>query len=110
MKTASRQLGDFERSILLALVKLGDDAYGVNIRETLEQTMGREISFGAVYTTLDRLLKKGMVSTRLGDPTPERGGRAKKHFRIESKGLQALERAREASEAIWSLLPARGER
>jgi PadR family transcriptional regulator, regulatory protein PadR len=107
---SDRQLGEFERSILLALVKLGDDAYGVSIRETLEQAIGRDASFGAVYTTLDRLLQKGMVSARLGDPTPQRGGRAKKHFRIERKGLEALERAREASQAMWSLLPARGQR
>src|SRR5688572_4975870 len=103
-----KQLGDFERAVLLTLVKLGDDAYGVSIRDALIEVLGRDVSFGAVYTTLDRLLEKKMISTHMGDPTPQRGGRAKKHFAIERRGLEALERAREQSEAMWSLMPARG--
>lgn len=110
MDELKKRLGDFERSILLALAKLGDDAYGVTIRNTLTQTLGRDVSFGAVYTTLDRLLQKKMVSTYTGEPTPQRGGRAKKHFRIERKGIEALERARREADAVWSLVPVRSER
>jgi PadR family transcriptional regulator, regulatory protein PadR len=110
MKKPGRQLGDFERAVLLAVASLGDDAYGVGIHETLEDALERDVSFGAVYTTLDRLLEKGMLSTRIGESTPQRGGRAKKHFRIEQKGMEALKRAKEASEALWSLIPAGGER
>jgi PadR family transcriptional regulator PadR len=98
-----RPLGDFERAVLLALIRLGDGPYGVNIRQELETRLGRAISLGAVYTTLDRLLEKRMVSTRFGDPTPQRGGRAKKFFTIEALGLAALEQARRSSEAIWAI-------
>ena len=100
-------VGEFERAVLLAVIRLGDVAYGVSIRDHLEEVLQRRISFGAVYTTLDRLFEKGFVSTRFGDPTPQRGGRAKKFFTVLPRGRRALERAREASEAIWSISPIR---
>jgi PadR family transcriptional regulator PadR len=100
-------VGEFERAVLLAVIRLGDEAYGVRIRDHLEEALGRRISFGAVYTTLDRLLEKGLVSARVGDPTPQRGGRAKKFFTVLAPGRRALERARETSEAIWSISPIR---
>jgi PadR family transcriptional regulator PadR len=100
-------LGEFERAVLLAVIRLGHEAYGVSIRDHLEEALQRRISFGAVYTTLDRLVEKGFVATHLGDPTPQRGGRAKKFFTPLPRGRRALERAREASEAIWSISPLR---
>jgi DNA-binding PadR family transcriptional regulator len=85
------RLGRFEELVLLALVRLREDAsYGVPIRREIAERTGRDVSFGAVYTTLERLARKGYVSSRLGDPTPERGGRAKRYFRIEAPGITAL--------------------
>ena len=106
MKRApSRPLGEFERAVLLAVLRLDENAYGVAIREELEKRLRRAVSFGAVYTTLDRLLEKRLVSTYTGDPTPERGGRAKKFFKVEPRGVESLEHARRASEAIWGITP-----
>ena len=84
-------LGEFEHLVLLSLVRLGDKAYGVPIRQELSERTGRDVSVGAVYTTLERMEKKGFVSSRQGEPTAERGGRAKKYFRIEAAGQLALE-------------------
>jgi DNA-binding PadR family transcriptional regulator len=94
------RLGQFEELILLALVRLRDNAYGVTIRREIETRTGREISVGAVYTALERLQRKGYVSSRVGDPTPERGGRAKRFFRIEAPGLNALARVRVATDRL----------
>ncbi len=104
----NRPLGEFERAVLLAVMRLGSTAYGVAIRAELEQRLGRPVSLGSVYTTLDRLLAKGLVSTSQGEPTPERGGRAKKYFAIEARGAEALEHARRATEAMWAMSPAVG--
>ena len=104
-RTAVRPPGEFERAVLLAVLRLGDNAYGVAIRAELEKRLRRNVSFGAVYTTLDRLLEKRLVSTYTGDPTPERGGRAKKFFKVEPRGVESLEHARRASEAIWGINP-----
>src|SRR5947209_1807069 len=89
------RLGRFEEIVLLALVRLRENAYGVTIRREIAERTGRDVSFGAVYTTLERLQRKGYVSSRVGDPTPERGGRAKRYFRIEASGTRALERSQE---------------
>jgi DNA-binding PadR family transcriptional regulator len=94
------RLGQFEELILLALVRLRDNAYGVTIRREIENRTGREISVGAVYTALERLQRKGYVSSQIGDPTPERGGRAKRFFRIEAPGLDALNRVRVAVDRL----------
>jgi PadR family transcriptional regulator PadR len=89
------RLGRFEELVLLALVRLRENAYGVPIRREIAEQTGRDVSFGAVYTTLERLERKGYVSSRVGEPTPERGGRAKRYFRIETPGVRALEHSRD---------------
>ncbi len=83
-------LGVFEQLILIALLHLKESAYGVTVRREVEERTGRSVSIGAVYATLERLEKKGYVSSFQGEPTPERGGRAKRYFRIERTGTVAL--------------------
>lgn len=100
-----RPLGEFECAVLLAVARLGEGAYGISIRADLNARLGREISIGAIYTTLERLRIKGLVSVSHGGPTPERGGRAKKFFAIEPRGAAALEETRRLSEAMWGLSP-----
>jgi len=89
-------LGEFEHIVLLALLRLEDQAYGVTVRQEIELRTKREVSIGAVYATLDRLERKGYVKSQLGDPTPERGGRSKRFFRVTAKGLAAVDRTRRA--------------
>ena len=89
-------LGEFEQMVLLALVRLGDDGYGLRVRQEIEDRTGRGASIGAVYATLDRLEVKGYVSSRVADPTAERGGRAKRFFKLEAEGLAALRQTQEA--------------
>ena len=91
-KRAGKQLrlGEFEEIVLMAILRLGDDAYGVPIRRLIEAETNRSTSFGALYTTFDRLEKKGYVSSRQGGATSERGGRAKRYLKVESAGLEAL--------------------
>jgi PadR family transcriptional regulator PadR len=89
-------LGEFEHIVMLALLRLGDKAYGVTVRREIERRIGREVSIGAIYATLDRLEAKGYVKSRLGDPTPERGGRSKRFFRISGKGMAAVSRSHHA--------------
>ena len=98
-------LGSFELMVMLALIRLGDDAYGVTISTEIEAHTGREVLLGSVYATLERLEKKGFVSSNLGDPTPERGGRAKRYFRITAKGLRELRGARRLFTALWKNIP-----
>ena len=86
----SRALGGFEQLILLALLRLGDGTHGVAIRREIEARTGKEASTGALYTTLERLEKRGLVSCGLGDPTPQRGGRRKKLYSMEAAGTSAL--------------------
>ena len=89
-------IGDFEQLILLALVRLGSDAYGVTIRREIEERTSRVISPGALYTALDRLEKRGFVSSRLGEPTPERGGKRKRMYTLRPSGERALARVFES--------------
>jgi PadR family transcriptional regulator PadR len=93
---AATPLGEFEQAVLLTLVRLGEDAYGVTIHEEIVQRTGREVSLAAVYTTLDRLEKKRYVSHWIGAPTSARGGRRKKHYRLEPSGAAALRAALDA--------------
>jgi PadR family transcriptional regulator, regulatory protein PadR len=86
-------LGEFELLVLLAILRLDDAAYGVTIRDALERDTSREIALGAIYKTLGRLEDKGYLSSRLGDPTPERGGRRKKLYRLEAPGSRALKQS-----------------
>jgi DNA-binding PadR family transcriptional regulator len=94
-------LGEFEQIVLLALVRLSDNAYGVPIRHEIEKRTRRTISIGALYSTLDRLEAKSYVSSRFSDPTPERGGRSRRYFKVEPPGLKALQRSREVLEVMW---------
>ena len=98
-------LGGFELLVLLALIRIGDEAYGVPISEAIEDSSGREVSIGSVYITLERLSSKGLVSSRLGEPTAERGGRAKTYFRITARGLFEVRQARRTLTALWKGVP-----
>jgi DNA-binding PadR family transcriptional regulator len=89
---ATDTLGEFEQVVLMAILRLGEAAYGVSIREEIAACTEREPSPGALYTTLDRLEERGFVTSRFGDPTPQRGGRAKRFFQVTSKGLQTVAR------------------
>jgi DNA-binding PadR family transcriptional regulator len=109
MRNQKPYLGEFEELVLLAIQGLRDDAYGVSIRDLIEQETSRNVSFGAIYTTLDRLKNKGYVSSRQGEPTQERGGRAKRYFKIEGLGETALteaQNARNRMERLTKLKPA----
>ena len=86
-------LGEFELIVLLAVLRLGDQAYGVTIQTELERETSRQLTVGAIYKTLGRLQQKGYVSVRIGDPTPQRGGRRKKYYRVESLGSRALKQS-----------------
>src|SRR5215470_9518015 len=88
-------LGEFEQLLLLAVVRLGDEAYGVTIRREIESRTGREVAIGALYTALDRLERKGFVRSAMSAPTAERGGRSRRHFRIKPAGAAALRQSRE---------------
>ena len=94
-------LGEFEQFVLLAIAHLGEGAYGVTIRRDIERRSGRSISIAAVYATLGRLERAGHLSTSLSEPTPVRGGRARKYFKIEPGGTLALERSRVALSKMW---------
>jgi PadR family transcriptional regulator PadR len=93
-------LGEFEHIVVLALLRLGDRAYGVTVRQEIELRIGREVSIGAIYATLDRLQTKGYVQSRLGDPTPERGGRSKRFFHVSAKGMAAVNRKHRALQSM----------
>ena len=94
-------LNDFEQMVLLSLIRLHPNAYGVSIHRELAERAGREVALAQIYATLDRLEAKGFVKSRIGEATPERGGRRKKHFEITAKGQVALNEAREAMDALW---------
>jgi DNA-binding PadR family transcriptional regulator len=89
-------LSEFEHIVVLALLQLEDRAYGVTVRQEIESRTDRDVSIGAIYATLNRLEAKGHVQSRTGDPTPERGGRSKRLFRLTPKGLAALSRTQRA--------------
>jgi PadR family transcriptional regulator PadR len=93
-------LGELEQLILLAILRLGDDAYGVTIRAELADRAGRHVAPGALYTALERLEAKGVIASRMGDPTPQRGGRAKRHVTVTAAGRKALTRAVQAYERL----------
>jgi PadR family transcriptional regulator, regulatory protein PadR len=98
-------LTDFELMILLATLRAGDDAYGVIIAREIERTGGRTVVLGAVYTALDRLERNRMVTSDVGDPTPERGGRAKRFFRVTPQGIRAVKDMQQALVALWTGIP-----
>jgi PadR family transcriptional regulator PadR len=98
-------LGGFELLVLLALIRLENEAYGVPIAAAIEESSGRDVALGSVYITLERLERKALVSSRLGEPTAERGGRAKTYFRITAKGLREVRRARQTLINLWEGVP-----
>jgi len=89
-------LGEFEHLVMLAILRLAADAYGMRVRREIAGRTGRDVTIGAVYATLDRLEAKGLVSSRMGEPTAERGGRAKRSFRLTGAGIEAVNRAQES--------------
>jgi PadR family transcriptional regulator PadR len=98
----SDSLGEFEQSVLLAIVHLKDDAYGVTIRREIEARTGRSIAVGALYTALDRLERKGYVRSAASEPTARRGGRSKRHFTLLAAGAAALQRSHDTMRRMWA--------
>lgn len=94
-------LGEFEQCLLLAVVHLGDQAYGVTIRQEIETRTDRDIAIGALYTSLDRLEEKGYLRSKMSDPTPERGGRSKRYFTLTAAGATALRQSRARLTRMW---------
>jgi len=94
-------LGEFEQMILLAALRLGDDAYGTRLMEELRDTVGRSVSRGSVYVTLDRMEEKGWIGSALSEPRSERGGRPRRVVRLTPEGMHQLRRSREALLALW---------
>ena len=101
----SESIGQFEHVVLAAVLALGDSAYGVTIHTKVEELVSpRTVALGAVYATLDRLEDKGLVSSWLSDPTPERGGRSKRYFRLEKRGERALHESALAARRICDVM------
>ncbi|HZR23042.1 MAG TPA: PadR family transcriptional regulator [Vicinamibacterales bacterium] len=98
-------IGHFELTVMLAVLRVGDEAYGVPIAAELKQTTGREPLLGSVYAALERLEAKGLVKSTLGEATAERGGRAKKYFRVTAKGLRHVRDAQRSLVRLWSGVP-----
>ena len=99
-------LGEFELLVMLAVLRLGEGAYGVPISREIEQHSGRDVAFGTVYATLERLQEKGLVSSKLGEATAQRGGRAKRYFRVTSTGLRTVRETKQTLTGFWRDLPA----
>ena len=93
-------LGEFEHVVLLAVLRLGDQAYGVTVRREIEARTQREVSIGAIYATLDRLEAKGYMQSRPGDPAPKRGGRSKRFLRVTAQGVSAVNRTHRALHSL----------
>jgi PadR family transcriptional regulator PadR len=102
-------LGEFELMLLLTLIHLGDGAYGVPLSKELALRRGRDVSVGSVYAALDRLELKGLVASNLGESTPERGGRAKRYFRVTEQGLRSVHETRSVLSKLWKSLPSAGK-
>jgi PadR family transcriptional regulator PadR len=94
-------LGSFEQAVLLAILRLGDNAYGRGVLNEVQVRLEREVAAGAVHATLERLERKGLIASRLGPGTPIRAGRARRFYRIRPNGLRALNEARATVENLW---------
>jgi PadR family transcriptional regulator, regulatory protein PadR len=99
-KKPSNYIGEFEELVLLAILNQGDKAYGVTIREALEDATSRSISIGSLYTTLSRLEEKGLVESWAGEPTAMRGGRSKRHYRINGAARMLLREVQHARQRL----------
>ena len=95
-------LGDLEQMVLLAVLQSGEDAYGGSVSRELEARAERKVSRGALYVTIDRLEKKGMLSSRLGESTPGRGGRRKRHLEVTPTGVATLRAAKKSWTSLWA--------
>jgi PadR family transcriptional regulator PadR len=103
-------LTDFELMILLATLRVGEEAYGVQIAREIEETGGRRVLLGAAYAALDRLERQGLVTSTMGPPTAVRGGRAKRFFRVTARGVRAVRNTQQSLVALWRNLPQLKER
>jgi DNA-binding PadR family transcriptional regulator len=91
--------------VMLAIIRIGDEAYGVSISNEIEETTGSEVLLGSVYDALARLEAKGLITSVLGEATPERGGKAKRHFRTTSRGLRLVRDTQQSLVKLWKGLP-----
>ena len=98
-------LGHFELLVLLALIRLGDEAYGVPIADAIAHSTGKRVILASVYNTLERLEEKGLVTSIIGQPTAARGGRAKRYFSITTSGLREVRAAKKALTVLWRGIP-----
>jgi DNA-binding PadR family transcriptional regulator len=105
--TSATALGEFEQVVLLAILRLGDEAYAVAVQNEILRCTGRDVSRGSIYITLDRLETKGYLRSWLADPTPERGGRAKRYYTLRPAAIGALRESRRALIALWRGLEAK---
>lgn len=96
-----KALGEFEHLLLLATMRLADDAYGVTLRQEIEERTGRPVSLGSIYPTMHRLEVGGFVTSLMSDPVPTRGGRSRRFYRLTPEGLAIVVRAREMISAMW---------
>jgi len=101
----SSSLGRLELTVLLAVARLGDDAYGLAVRRDVSARTGRDYSIGAVYTTLQRLEDKGLVRSRATDPLPVRGGRSRRQFKLTANGTRAMREAERVAASVWAGIP-----
>ena len=95
-------LGEFEQMVLLAIAHRGEEAYGVTIRSEIVRRTGRNVAIGALYTALDRLERKGLVSSSMSEPTPERGGRSRRYYALRAAGAAALRQSRDRLDRMWA--------
>ncbi len=94
-------LGEFEQIVLLTVARLGDAGYGMAIRQEIEDRVGRSVAIGSVYAALDRMERKGFLTSDVGDPSPVRGGRAKRYYALQSPGAEALAHSRDVLDGLW---------
>jgi PadR family transcriptional regulator, regulatory protein PadR len=102
MPRRAQALGEFEQVVLLAVLRVGKEAYAIPVREEIRSRARRVVARGALYTALDRLESKGLLSSRMSDPRPERGGRSRRLYAVTPRGLAALRAARDAIQSLWS--------
>jgi len=102
---AQPTLSNFELMVMLAIIRIGEGAYGVSISDEIEHTTGSEVLLGSVYDAVNRLEEKGLIESSLGEATPERGGRAKRHFRTTPKGLKLVRETQRSLVKLWKGLP-----
>lgn len=98
-------LGEFQEIVMLSILILDDNAYGLTIQEEIDTRMKRSVSRGALHTALTRLEEKGFITSAYGEPTAERGGRRKRYYEVSKKGMETLKEAKELRQDMWNLIP-----